>query len=234
MAQYDSGITYDSGILYDEFVPPTPGRKMIQIVLDLKSKNDADLKQFSTDHIAKVTGNAAIPTPVPSSTAYQTVHDAYGTALTAFNSAQSAAQQATVVKDTARAALEAALNQRARNIEGMTGVTEAIVLSAGMTVKGAKSASTPPAQVGNLVLTSGDADGELDVMWNHVIGAKSYEIQISVDPFTATTWQNKTSVTKSKTTLTGLTSGAKIWVRVRAIGPAGAGTWSDPAIRVAP
>ena len=58
--------------------------------------------------------------------------------------------------------------------------------------------------------------------------------RISVDPFTATTWQNKTSVTKSKTTLTGLTSGAKIWVRVRAIGPAGAGTWSDPAIRVAP
>ena len=234
MAFFDAGNTYDSGILYDEALPPTRGKTMIQIALDLKNKNDADLKQYSTDHIAKVNGNAAIPAPVPAAPAYLIVHDAFGTALTNFNNAQTAAQQATVLKDTARDALEAVLTQRARNIEGMTGVTEAIALSAGFVVKGAKSASTPLAQVTNLALTTGDADGELDAMWNRVTGAKSYEIQISVDPFTATSWQSKPSVTKSKTTLPGLPSGAKSWVRVCATGPAGQGPWSNPAIKVVP
>ena len=234
MAFYDAAFTYDSGQLYDQVMPPTKERKMIQIVLDLKNQNDAALKQYSLDHIAKIAGNAAIPTPLPAAAAYQTVHDAFSTALTNFDNAQTAAHQATLVKDAARAALEAALTQRARNIEGMTGVTEAIVVSAGMTVKSAKSAATIPVQVANLVVTTGDNQGELDAMWNRVDGARAYEIQIGVEPIMGTNWQNKPSVTKSKTTLTGLPSGAKISVRVRAIGSAGPGPWSETATRMVP
>jgi hypothetical protein len=42
------------------------------------------------------------------------------------------------------------------------------------------------------------------------------------------------TVTKSSTTLTSLTSGSRMWVRVRAINSAGKGAWSDPAVKVVP
>ena len=41
-------------------------------------------------------------------------------------------------------------------------------------------------------------------------------------------------VTKSKATVSGLATGTKYWFRVRAIGAAGPGPWSDPATKVAP
>ncbi len=37
----------------------------------------------------------------------------------------------------------------------------------------------------------------------------------------------------SKHTETGLTSGTKYWIRVRAVGASGFGPWSDPAVKMA-
>ncbi len=83
-----------------------------------------------------------------------------------------------------------------------------------------------------LAITSGDNAGELDPNWDPVAGERSYEIQTSPDPITSTSWVAKGSVTKSKAVLSGLTSGQKMWVRVRAIGTAG--PWSDPATKTVP
>ena len=66
-------------------------------------------------------------------------------------------------------------------------------------------------------------------------GAQSYEVQISVDPVSGTSWQPKLTAGKSSATLTGLTTGARIWVRVRGIGANNAsGVWSDPAVKTVP
>ena len=40
--------------------------------------------------------------------------------------------------------------------------------------------------------------------------------------------------TNIKTAMTGLTSGAKMWARVRAVASAGQGAWSDPAVKIVP
>jgi hypothetical protein len=62
-----------------------------------------------------------------------------------------------------------------------------------------------------------------------------YEIQQSVDPITASSWTHAEVVTGSKAMLTGLTSGAKMWFRVRSVGPKKIkGPWSDPAFKVVP
>jgi mannose/cellobiose epimerase-like protein (N-acyl-D-glucosamine 2-epimerase family) len=86
------------------------------------------------------------------------------------------------------------------------------------------------------VLTAGDFDGTLDAAWDPDGNgaAKSYEVQTSADPLSATSWSYKMSATKSSTTLEGLTSGAKQWVRVRGLGAAGPGPWSDPATKTVP
>jgi len=92
-----------------------------------------------------------------------------------------------------------------------------------------------PTQVLNLVLTEGDFEGTLDAAWDRVRGASSFEIQTSVDPITPTSWAFKQSASKSSATISGLTSGAKLWVRVRAIGAGNTpGPWSDPATKVVP
>jgi predicted secreted protein len=63
----------------------------------------------------------------------------------------------------------------------------------------------------------------------------SYEIQTSVDPVTGTNWAFKKSASKSSAMLTGLTSGAKLWARVRSIGAGNStGPWSDPATMTVP
>ena len=85
------------------------------------------------------------------------------------------------------------------------------------------------------MLTAGDNDGTLDVAFDPEPAAKSYEVEVSVDPVSSTSWQKKMTLPKSSGTITGLTSGARMWVRVRAIGAdPQPGPWSDPAAKTVP
>ena len=65
--------------------------------------------------------------------------------------------------------------------------------------------------------------------------AKSYEMETWVAPVSATSCQKKQTAPKPSGTIVGLTSGARMWVRVRAIGAAPQpGPWSDPAAKTVP
>jgi len=77
--------------------------------------------------------------------------------------------------------------------------------------------------VRNLSCTSGDHDGQLDLAWDRNEGASSYEYQTTANPMDPASWTTRGSVTQSKVTLSGLTSGQRSYVRVRAIGPLGPG-----------
>jgi len=90
-------------------------------------------------------------------------------------------------------------------------------------------------QVLDLVLTAGDYDGSLVGHWKVVKAAKSYEIQLSADPVTATSWTYKMTATRRSAVLKELSNGAKLWARVRALGADNApGPWSDPAVKTVP
>ena len=98
-----------------------------------------------------------------------------------------------------------------------------------------------PAPVGamtlvlTLVATASEFEGALDVSRDSVRGAGSYEIHTSADPVTGTSWAFKDVSNKSSITLNSFTSGAKVWVRVRAIGADNnKGPWSDPAGKTVP
>ncbi|MBU6399112.1 MAG: fibronectin type III domain-containing protein [Verrucomicrobia bacterium] len=201
----------------------------IQVKLELKGKTDAELERFSRDHIDKMAVNTAFATPTPGAAEFKSAHDAFAAALGDCDQAQKTAQEKTRIKDAKRDALESALTQRAHYIESLPGVTADQVLSAGFAVKAAGAASATPDKVVNLSLTTGDSGGEVDAQWNRVLGARSYEVQFSADPFAEATWHNGTSVTRSKTSLHSLTTGTKTWVRARAIAAGGPGAWSDPA-----
>jgi hypothetical protein len=200
------------------------------VKLNLDARSDADLLTFAQAHVTAMTGNANFTTPLPAPTGFATTLTAYQTALGSFNTAQAAAKTATTTKDTARLALESALTQRGNYAADPTAVVE----SAGFSVRAAAGASQVPDTVQNLSITAGDSAGELDFQWDPASGASSYDVHVSPDPVTATSWAPQKGVTKSKAAVSSLTSGAKVWARVRAIGPGGTGAWSNPATKIVP
>jgi hypothetical protein len=240
MANYDSpGLMYDSGVRYDDIVVPQPPRRMAKtkVKLNLKDKSDSDLLTFAQAHATALTGNANFTTPLPAASAFTAALTPFSTALGNFNTAQAAAKLATTMKDTARLGLENALTQRGNYVE-LTAASAAdpaaVIESAGFSVRSNLTPPAMPAMATNLSITAGDNAGELDLQWDPTPGARTYDVETSPEPMTPTSWTAQPSVTKSKAVLLGLTSGSKMWLRVRGVGPGGTGAWSDPATKIVP
>ena len=237
MANYDTpGLTYDSGALYDDLtpLPSTKKKHMAKVKFSLSGVPDGDAIQTCSELKTALTGNASFTTPPVTLTAFGTLITTAQTKLTASDNALAASKQATADKDTAIATLAAAANQLAAYVDLTANGDESKILSAGLSVRAARAPQTVPGQVMNLSLTTSDNAGALDVHWDSLTGAKSFEVQSSPDPFTATSWVTADTLTNSKTTLTGYTSGSKLWARVRGINSAGKGAWSDPATKIVP
>lgn len=185
--------------------------------------------------IRALTGNAAFPTPNPTLPAITAVTDDLETAVATVQTAKQQLKTEVSIQNDKEDAFDAAFSQLVGYVQSIAGDDEAMIHSAGMDTKAAGGPSTstpvlPPA----LNATAGDHDGEIDLTWDTVPKAKSYVIEKSADPPTATSWQHAGVSTKSSTTIDGLTPGSRYWFRVAAVGTAGQSGWSDPAAKIAP
>jgi hypothetical protein len=237
MAFYDApALRYDSAARYDVVSPSQQGKKaMAKVKLGLRSLNPDGIVALANTIKTAMTANANFTTPNPALTALGTLITTAQTKIAAYNTAKAAAELALTDRDTAVAALCAGLTQEAAYVENVSGGDTAKIESAGMSVRADAAPVGPPTQALNLVLSAGDNEGPLDGSWDPVRGANSYEIQTSPEPVTGTSWAYKMTAGKSSATLTGLTSGTRMWVRVRAIGADNAtGPWSDPAVKTVP
>ena len=122
----------------------------------------------------------------------------------------------------------------AAHVESDTKGEAALEIAAGFAVAGAPAAIGPMSQPQDLDVTMGSNDGTLDWQCHPVAGASSMEPQTTTNPMDPATWHTHTAVTQSSGTLTGLPSGVRHYVRVRAIGPLGPGPWSDIASKMVP
>lgn len=185
--------------------------------------------------VDSVTDNPSFPNPNPP---LAMITAAIQASNNAFNAAQAARQEAkakTSAQNDADDVVTGLMAQLAAHVESVAGGDETKIRSAGMDTKAAATTTTsippPPA---NLSATAGDRDGEIDLFWEAVFGAKSYVIQISPDPITATSWAHASVSPRSSQTIDGLTSGTRYWFRVAAINAIGQSGWSDPAMKIAP
>ena len=238
MAFYDTpGLLYDSGVLYDSTsTPQQKGKKMSKVKLGLSTLNPEELVAVANTIRTAMTGNANFATPNPTLATVGTQITTTNTKIAAYDSAKAAAETALAERDAAAATLRGLLTQLGAYVENIAAGDRVKIESAGMSVRADSSAPVGPmTQVLDLVLSQGDFDGTLDMVCKPVRGAKSYEIQISADPPTSTSWTAKMTASKSSATIPGLTSGAKLWGRVRAVGADNQpGPWSDPATKVVP
>jgi hypothetical protein len=235
MAFYDSpGLFYDSGVFYDAVSPPPLERKrMATVKVGLKNASREQVADKLNTVKTAMTGNASFPTPNPPLATLTSQETTIRTKIAAIETARANLQTAIADADAAVATGVNYLNQEGAYVQTTSGGDPVKIQSAGFDVASA-GGPVHMSKVVNLGAAVGDSPGEVDLNWNPVSGAKSYEIQTSTTPDTESSWAFKESVTKSKATLNGLTGASRIWVRVRAIGANDKGGWSDPAESVVP
>jgi hypothetical protein len=146
---------------------------MSKIKLNLSSLSIPEKITKAQQVAASLMGNASFPTPSP---ALATVVLATNELITASSEAQAARQTAkekTSIQNQKEDALDGLLTQLAAYVESVAGNNEVLILSAGMDPRAAAVAATgPAAPPRNLTPTAGDHDGQIDLSWDTVRGAK--------------------------------------------------------------
>ena len=238
MANYDSpGLTYDSGVFYDAVSAPQQKTVyMTKVKLGLDKLSPDEVVSLAGQIKTAMTSNANFTTPNPP---LPTMGTAIATATVKVATQKAAAQaalQAITDRDAAIEELKALLTSEASYVENIALGDAVKIQSAGMSVKAPRTPVGPLTPVTSLSVTAGDDAGELDVTWDPVRGAKSYQVQISSDPMTPESWRDVSPAASSRKRISGQTSGTRVWVRVRAIAPkeANNGAWSDVATKIVP
>ena len=205
---------------------------MAKAKLQLSRKSDADLITLANGILHSMSGNSHFPDPDPSLAEIAAAVDDFSAGIAAHTDARNAAKTARAVKARGRRVLADLLTDVAAFAERKAKRDEAKLLSAGIPVR---DPSTPlgllPAP-SNLLAAFGDGEGKVVLTYDPVAGSRSYEIQCKI--YGTSDWQNVKMVTRRRAVVTGLTPGANYAFRVRAVGTAGPGAWSDEAVRRAP
>ena len=237
MAFYDdpSGLThYDAlGVFYDDVSPVPAGKKRMKITLNLSKKTILEAIAYCRLIVLKLTGNAKFTTPDPALPALTSAALAAESANTAYESSKETTKQLLTVRNQMWDAMNVLITNEAAYV-GPHSDNAADVESAGFTASLPAGPTVVPVQVTNFTVSSGDNDGSLDYQWDSIQQAKSFEVELSPEPMTPTSFVHKDSVTKSHCTLPGLTSGSRQWGRARAVNGAGKGPWSEPVSRIVP
>ncbi len=237
MARFDQGLTYDSGTRYDDPAPPPPPpnkrKAMSKPKLELKKRTDDNLITFSQGVVTAMTGNANFATPMPALTVITAAITDLQTKIGTVTDLQNQLRAAHTAKDNSRANLETQLTYLANYVEIAAAGDDNKIETAGMPVRSPGAPVGLPAAPQNLNATASDFPGTIDLVWDPVPGAATYEIQCKVHD-SPTPFQNAKSSTSSRTTLEGLIPGTLYAFQVRALGAAGPGPYSDEAVKRAP
>jgi hypothetical protein len=86
----------------------------------------------------------------------------------------------------------------------------------------------------SLTATSGDSEGEIDLVWEPVKKAHTYVIQKCKDTKGPAKWVNEDIVSKSSYTVSNLKSSRKYLFRIASVGRKGQSPWSEPVQKKAP
>ena len=207
---------------------------MAQVKLNLQALTIPEKVQKMRQIVTAMTGNANFPTPDPTLVALSDGADALEAAYNVAQAARETAKQKTDLQDAANAAANTLLTAEGNYVQSKSGGDLVKIQSAGMDVRAEAAPIGDLPAPGNVSASEGDHDGEIDIHWNRVRGAKSYVVQYTTTPTTAASWVNGPIATKTKATVTGLNSATKYYLRVAGIGAAGQGAFSELASQVAP
>jgi hypothetical protein len=233
----DQGLRFDSaGPVPSPYQPLRRNKTMTKFKLELFKKKTADKLTLGAAHIAAMTGNANYPqaTRVPTDAQVQTAQDDLAAAQADVDAAEIAWKQKIQIRDQKEDAWDTVITARANNCEAVTPTDLAALASTGFPLRGAGAPIGELPAPGDLRATATAKEGEIDLRCNTVKGASSYEWECRVHDNVSAPWTAIKTSTTTRILVPGLTPGVVYAFRVRAIGSAGPGTWSDEATERAP
>ena len=214
--------------------PTTPPKAMKKIKLSLQSKTPLQLHAFADHHGTQVDGAPSVYTSlIPIKADYDDLLEEFDERIADVATKQTALDEAVLLLEQKRVEVENALRSRANRVETIANGDEAIIVGAGFEVANSTAGSVgelPAPQ--NLKVTMSEISGRLDVRWQRIKGAKSYIVECRTHGATPGAWQQAKLCTAAKCSITGLTAGQEYAFRVRALGAAGEGPWSDEAVKM--
>jgi hypothetical protein len=134
-----------------------------------------------------------------------------------------------VARDIALETLLASLKTQASYVQTISEGKEEVILAAGMYValRGPRYYDMIEAPY-DLRASYGDVEGQVKLRWKKLKTLKNFEIGWCADPITDDGWKQSHFTTSSRTVVSGLPTGAVVWLRVRGTSAAGTSDWSLP------
>ncbi len=242
---YDEvGVTYDGGFFYSDGLPdvttpnPKKNKTMASLALNLSRLNQAQLlaQAFSSSNALAPTAPATPPIPNMSAKAasLKTKHDAAKAKNDAYEAQKTQLAVAKSERDSAFDELRDELRSVASAVEAEAKGDETLLAASAFPLAGTPAASQVPSQIQNMVLTAGDEPGSVDGTFDPEPNSKTYEWELTIVHPVDGPYNQVALTTASSTTISGQSSGQRVWVRVRGIGSKGTGPWSDPATKIVP
>ena len=207
---------------------------MAKVKLDFKRLPLAEKIVRAQQIVKNLTGNPDFSTPNPPLAQISATISALEAKVVQTQAARQSARALTAEQSDIEDKLDQEVAEVGGYIESASGGDEKKILAAGVGVRASAAVTRDVTAPAAFSLTEGDHNGELKAHWDRVGPARSYVLDRSADPPTATSWVHEKVVTTSSTTISGLTSGVRYWFRVAAIGASGQSGWSDPATKIAP
>ena len=232
-----AGLRFDAGGPVPSPYQPTRRNKAVtKFKLELSRIKPNDKIALGAAHIAAMTGNAAYPQPtrVPTDAQVQTAQDDLVAAEAAVDAAEIAWKQKIQLRDQKEEVWDTVITARANNCEAVTPNDLAALQSTGFPLRSAGAPIGALPAPGDLRAIPTDNEGVMELRCDTVKGASSYEWECKLHDNIAAPWTAIKSSTTAKILVPALTPGALYAFRVRAIGSAGPGAWSDEASGRAP
>ena len=234
MAYFDSAF-YDSGARFDEAAGSQQRTKMNKVKLELKERDDEDLRVFAKGHRDAMAGNANFPDQDPTALVFDAALDEYDGAMDDVLATADLLKTKVRIKNEKRVILEGRLTDRGAYVDKIAKGRESIITSAAFSARADATPTNSMPQVENLKATMGDNPGEVDLGWDgNIKGKRGFMVEWR-EHLDSAQWGGGKFVSASSCTIDGLTPGKTYAFRVRVLGPKELmGPWSDEAVKMSP
>lgn len=208
---------------------------MPKVKLNFRNLSVPEKIARSQQVVAALTGNSNFPTPHPTLAEVTTAANELEAAANAAQAARLEARRRTAAQVNKEDDLDRLITQLGAYVESVAGGDEAKIMSAGLETRSDRTTdSTAPAAPETLTATTGNHEGEIELSWDAVRGARSYVVERTTDPQAATAWTQAGVAPRSSVIVEGLESGKRYYFRVAAVTLNGQSPWSNHAVKVAP
>jgi hypothetical protein len=226
MPNWGDNIHWDSGAHWSMPAPQISNRKMSVIATNVSKLPIPQKILKGQEIITKSTSNPNVPGNTAVLATFVAAQAALVEKVNGEIAARGTAEQLMTERKDALKTWATALNALAGFTESATSGNAAEIESAGF---GVRNPPTPPqllpAPVGVKARLNG-TPGHTLLEWPPLAGAKSYNVEISPDPITPTSWSLACSCTTAHADVNGAQAGELYWYRVAGVNAKGQGPWS--------